>query len=73
MLAASPLDPRRVRRMLDAHDVGAVEVRKRGHPEASEVLARRFAGKGRRRGVLVIARLEQGHHAYLLGPSPPYS
>ncbi|HUR27453.1 MAG TPA: class I SAM-dependent methyltransferase [Planctomycetota bacterium] len=68
VLAACALDPKHVKRMLAEHDVGALEVRKRGHPEPAEVLARKFAGPGSRRGVLVVARLERGHAAYLLGP-----
>lgn len=67
VLGSAPLDPKRVRRLLAEHDIGPIEVRKRGHPEAAEVLARRFAGTGRRRGQLAIARLERGHVAYLLG------
>lgn len=67
ILDACPLDPRGVRRMLAAHDIGTIEVRKRGHPDAAEVLARRLAGPGRLRGKLAIARLERGHVAYLLG------
>jgi hypothetical protein len=67
VLAACALDPKHVKRMLALHDIGSIEVRKRGHPEAAEVLARKFAGPGSRRGVLAIARLERGHVAYLLG------
>jgi len=67
VLGCSPLDPKRVRRLLAEHDIGPIEVRKRGHPEAAEVLARRFAGPGGQRGQLAIARLERGHVAYLLG------
>ncbi len=67
VLATCALDPKHVRRMLAAHDVGSIEVRKRGHPEAAEVLAKKFAGPGSRHGSLAIARLERGHIAYLLG------
>ena len=61
------LDPKRVRRMLAEHDVGTIEVRKRGHPDAAEVLAKRLAGPGKQHGMLAIARLARGHQAYLLG------
>ncbi|HTF89454.1 MAG TPA: hypothetical protein VK843_13660 [Planctomycetota bacterium] len=67
VLAACALDPRHVRRMLTEHDIGSIEVRKRGHPDAAEVLAKKFAGAGSRHGVLAVARLERGHIAYLLG------
>ena len=58
VVEACACDPRAVRRMLDRHDVGPVEVRKRGHPEPAEVLARRFRGSGKRAGKLAVARLE---------------
>ena len=67
VLAACTLDPKHVRRMLAAHDIGSIEVRKRGHPEPAEVLAKKFHGPGKLHGVLAIARLERGHMAYLLG------
>ena len=54
--------------MLREHDIGSLQVRKRGHPDRAEVLERRLRGKGRRRGHLAVARLEDGHAAYLLGP-----
>ena len=68
VLGSAPADPRRVRRMLAEHDVGPLEVWKRGHPDPSEVLARRFSGRGSRRGILAIGRLEEGHQAWLLDP-----
>lgn len=63
-----PLDRKKVRALLARHDIGPVEVVKRGHPEPAERLARRFSGAGRRRGVLLVARLEDGHVAYLSVP-----
>jgi len=68
VLDCAPLDTRRVRAMLREHDIGSLQVRKRGHPDRAEVLERRLRGKGRRRGHLAVARLEDGHAAYLLGP-----
>lgn len=65
VLGSAPLDRRRVRHMLRAHDIGSIEVRKRGHPDRAEDLARRFKGPGSRRGILFIARLDAGHRAYL--------
>ncbi|MCH2106091.1 MAG: hypothetical protein MK291_05565, partial [Planctomycetes bacterium] len=65
VLGSAPLDKRRVRELLRAHDVGAIEVRKRGHPDPAEVLARRFKGPGARRGTLFVVRLDSGHRAYL--------
>lgn len=67
VLGSAPADARAVKRLLAEHDVGAVAVRKRGHPEPSEVLARRFRGPGARRGHLAVARLERGHRVFLLG------
>ena len=66
VLGSSRADVRAVRRLLAEHDIGAVAVRKRGHPDPAEVLARRFAGSGSRRGHLAFARLERGHRVFLL-------
>ncbi len=68
VLDSGEADPKRVRAMLRAHDVGEVTVKKRGHPDSAETLARRFRGKGRLRGWLAIARLASGHAAWLLEP-----
>lgn len=66
VIASAPLDPRHVRRMLAEHDVGDIQVMKRGHPDPAEALARRFRGDGAQRGLLAVARLERGHVAFLL-------
>ncbi len=71
VLGSAPLDRKRVRDLLRAHDVGTVEVRKRGHPDPAEVLARRFKGPGKRHGTLFVTRLDQGHRAYLAEPARP--
>jgi len=70
VLDAAPLDKKRVRRMLAAHGVGPVTVKKRGHPEPADTLSRRLRGAGRRRGLLLVARLLRGHHAWLVEPDP---
>ena len=62
-------DPRRVREALGRHGFGPVEVRKRGHPEPAEVLAAAFRGSGARRGLVAVARTEEGHVAFVLEPS----
>ena len=67
ILGQSSLDRRRLRQLLARHDIGPLQVRKRGHPDRAEVLARRLAGPGSLRGHLAIARLESGHRAFLLG------
>jgi len=69
VLGSAPLDRRRVRNLLRAHDVGPIEVRKRGHPDPAEELARRFRGPGERRGTLFVTRLDRGHRAYLTEPA----
>ena len=69
VLGSTPLDPRRVRSMLAEHDVGGLTVKKRGHAESAETLAARLRGKGSRRGLLLVARLERGHRAYLVEPT----
>ena len=69
VLGSAPLDRRRVRELLREHGVGPIEVRKRGHPERAEVLAQRFKGSGEKRGTLFIARLDEGHRAYLAEPA----
>ncbi len=68
VLDTCPLDRRRVRAMLAKFDIGPIHVRKRGHPDTAEVLAKRFSGPGERRGHLAVARLERGHLALLLEP-----
>jgi len=69
VLGSAPLDRKRVRELLRSHDIGPIEVRKRGHPDPAEVLAQRFKGPGDRRGTLFVTRLDQGHRAYLAEPS----
>jgi len=64
------LDPRRVRRMLAEHDVGEIVVKKRGHPDSSETLQRRFKGRGKRRGRVLVARTTDGYRAHLIEISP---
>jgi hypothetical protein len=68
VLGAAPLDPKRVRRMLGALDIGPITVKKRGHPDAAEVLARRLAGPGTQHGLVAVVRLDIGHLALALGP-----
>ncbi len=70
VLGSVAVDRRRVRALLGEHDVGPLTVKKRGHPDPAETLARRLRGPGRRRGVLLVARLEQGHRAYLVERPP---
>ena len=72
VLAHTSADPKRVRALLREHEIGPVRVIKRGHPDRPEVLERRFRGRGSKRGLLAVARLEQGHVALLLeGEGPP--
>jgi hypothetical protein len=66
VLETSALDPKRVRAMLRRHNVGPLTVKKRGHPDDAQTLARRFKGPGERHGLLAVARLEKGHGALLL-------
>ena len=54
--------------MLADHDVGPLEIWKRGHPDPAEVLARRFRGRGSRRAILAIGRLEEGAPGLVAGP-----
>jgi hypothetical protein len=68
VLGTSPLDRKKVRRMLAEHGIGPLHVRKRGHPDTAEALAKRFAGPGEALGHLAVARLERGHLALLLEP-----
>ena len=68
VLGTAPLDRRRVRALLAEHDVGPVTVKKRGHPDPADVLARRLRGTGSQQGLLAVARLERGHLALLLQP-----
>jgi hypothetical protein len=57
-----------VRRMLGALDIGPITVKKRGHPDPAEELARRMAGPGSRHGLVAVVRLDIGHFAVALGP-----
>lgn len=68
VLDQTPLDRRRVRELLRRHGVGPLTVKKRGHPEDAASLARRLRGEGPRAGLLLITRLAEGHHAYLVRP-----
>ena len=71
VLGASPLDRRRVRAMLVEHGIGPVTVKKRGHPDDAGEIARRMRGRGANHGTLVVTRLGNGHHAYLVRPVRP--
>ncbi len=66
----SSTDPKRVRTLLARHDIGPLTVKKRGHPDDASTLAKRFRGPGRVHGLLAVARLETGHLALLLEPTP---
>jgi len=68
VLGEAPLDVRRVRELLRRHGVGPLTVKKRGHPEDAEALARKLRGGGSEAGLLLVTRLEEGHHAYLVRP-----
>jgi len=69
VLASAPADRKRVRAMLGEHGVGPLTVKKRGHPDTAEVLAKRFRGPGTAHGLLVLGRLERGHRAWLVEPT----
>ncbi len=71
VLGAVPLDRKRIRSLLEAHDVGPLTVKKRGHADDADELARRFRGRGANHGTLVVTRLATGHHAYLVRPVGP--
>ena len=66
VLDQAPLDARRVRELLRRHGVGPLTVKKRGHPQDAQTLARKLRGRGSQAGLLLVSRLEEGHHAYLL-------
>jgi hypothetical protein len=66
VLAHSSVDRKRVRAMLREHDVGPITVKKRGHPKSAAELERSLRGPGSRRATVLVARLERGHHAYLV-------
>ena len=66
VLDAAPADRRQVRAMLARHDIGPLSVKKRGHPDSPEVLARRFRGPGGRPGLIAVGRLARGHVVLLL-------
>ena len=66
VLGSAPLDRRRVRELLQRHDVGPLVVKKRGHPDDAATLARRLRGRGSKQGLLLVARLLEAHRAYLV-------
>ena len=68
VLGTATLDRKQVRRLLREHDIGPLTVKKRGHPDPADILARRFEGPGQQPGLLAVARLERGHIALLLDP-----
>jgi len=71
VLEAGSADERVLRERLRRRDIGAVDVKVRGHALGANELARRLAGRGERRGLVAIARLAQGHAAFLLENEPP--
>lgn len=73
VLGSAALDRKQVRALLAAHDIGPVTVKKRGHQDSADVLAARFGRKTGRRGTLIVARLADGHRAYLVEPLPKES
>ena len=72
VLGSSTLDPKRVRSLLGAHDIGPITVKRRGHPLDAGELARRLRGPGRRHGLVLIARLQKGHRAWLVEREDPH-
>lgn len=68
VLGVASVHPRPVRALLAKHDIGPLVVKKRGHPEDAETLAKKLRGKGKKRGLLFVSRLADGHAAYLVGP-----
>jgi SAM-dependent methyltransferase len=70
VIAGAPLDRKKVRAMLAAHEIGPLTVKKRGHSDSAEALAARHARKEGRRGTLIVARLDSGHRAYLVERAP---
>lgn len=72
VLGSTAVDARRVRSLLAHHDVGPLTVKKRGHPDSAAILARRLRGRGERPGTLVVARIGDGHRAWLVeAPGAP--
>ena len=70
VIGSVPLDRKQIRALLAEHEVGPLTVKKRGHQDSSETLAARFSRKSGRRGTLIVARLDDGHRAYLVEPLP---
>jgi hypothetical protein len=66
VLGTAKADPKRVRALLGEHEIGPITVKRRGHPLNADELARRFRGPGKKHGLVVFARLEQGHQAWLV-------
>lgn len=66
VLDSVPLDRKRVRAMLAAHDTGPLVVKKRGLSESAAELAERLRGKGSRRGLAIAARLDGGRRLFLV-------
>lgn len=73
VLGCVSLDPRKVRGLLRRHDIGPLTVKKRGHPEPADRLARRLRGRGSKRGLLAVTRIGDRHLAYLLDETPSAS
>jgi predicted RNA methylase len=66
VLETCAADERVVRAMLRRHGIGAVDVKVRGHALGAVELARRLRRSQGARGLLAIARLAEGHAAFLL-------
>ncbi len=70
VVAWAPLDPRKMRALLRDHEVGRLEIRKRGIAERPETLRKRLLPKplGERRLTLVAVRVGDRHLGFLCEP-----
>lgn len=66
ILGACTADRKAVRRMLGRHDIGPIDLKRRGVPGDPSALARRFRGPGARRGLLALSKVGSAHWAFLL-------
>jgi hypothetical protein len=71
VIEACSADERVARQMLRRRGIGRVDVKVRGHALGAAELARRLGRPKGERGLLAIARLAEGHAAFLLEiPAP---
>ena len=70
VIGSSPLDRKRVRKLLVQHGIGPLTVKKRGVDETSDQLAAKFGQKRGRLGLAIVSPTPAGRRLYLVERLP---